>query len=561
MPKQTYLHKRLKSAVYYFRCRIPNDLISSYDDKREISFNLKTRDHHEAMRRVSIEAGKLQTEFEKLRRSLVNAKNPPKQLNYTDDEIERLSLLWTRWTLETDDQQRLEGYVDESFDEQAERLIDTDQDLKKIYARGELEKIYPALNGFLALTHTVPPDDPVAYRRLAMSFLKAAMQAIQSQLARQNGEIVETDTVAPADKVYVVQPDQTETGTSSPLELGKLLQNWRVAVAQRAPATIESYTAAIREFNTWVKNIPANKITRQQVIGFRDYLLKEREQNPKTVEKKIGILSSVLQLAVDDELLPANPAQRIKIPKPKNAPKPRIAYSEADMQQILDSPLYAAESVLPRGGKGEAARWLPVLGMFTGARLEELAQLHVADLQHDPQHGWYLHITEVIDDDEDGKKTQADATLKKCIKTESSRRRIPLHPELVRVGFVRFIERLRKAGQARVFPQLTPDSKGKYSAAWSKWWGRYARQKIGITARRKVFHSMRHSFKDACREVGIAEELSDAITGHKEGSTGRSYGNEQFPLGPLARAMALFAYPNVTVPMIEVEMDLLAKFF
>jgi hypothetical protein len=166
MPKQTYLHKRLKSAVYYFRCLIPNDLISSYDDKREITFSLKTRDHHEAMRRVSIEAGKLQTEFEKLRRSIVNAKNPPKPLNYTDAEIERLSLLWTRCVLETDDKQRMDGYVDESFDEQAERLIDTSQDLKKIYARGELEKIYPALNGFLALMHTAPPDDPMAYRRL-----------------------------------------------------------------------------------------------------------------------------------------------------------------------------------------------------------------------------------------------------------------------------------------------------------------------------------------------------------------------------------------------------------
>ena len=558
MPKQTYLHKRQKSAVYYFRCRIPNDLISSYDDKREITFSLKTRDHHEAMRRVSIEAGKLQTEFEKLRRSLVNAKNPPKPLNYTDAEIERLSLLWTRCILETDDKQRMDGYVDESFDEQAERLIDTSQDLKKIYARGELEKIYPALNGFLALTHTAPPDDPVAYRRLAMSFLKAAMQATHSQLARQNGELVETEAIAPADKIYVVQPDQTESNTSSALDLNELLQNWREAVAHRAPATVESYTAAIKEFKTWVKNIPADKITRQQVIGFRDYLLKEREQNPKTAEKKIGILSSVLQLAVDDELLPANPAQRIKIPKPKNAPKPRIPYSEADMQQILDSPLYATESVLPRGGKGEAARWLPVLGMFTGARLEELAQLHAADLQHDPQHGWYLHITEVIDDDENGEKTQGDVTLKKCIKTESSRRRIPLHPELVRVGFVRFIERLRKVGQARLFPQLTPDCKGKYSAAWSKWWGRYARQKIGITARRKVFHSLRHSFKDACREAGIAEDLSDAITGHVGGGVGRNYGNEHFPLGPLVRAMTLFAFPNITVPVIEGETDLLA---
>ncbi|BBP03573.1 hypothetical protein TPL01_11120 [Sulfuriferula plumbiphila] len=51
-------------------------------------------------------------------------------------------MLWTRCVLETDDKQRLEGYSDESFDEQAERLADTEQNLKKICARGELEKIY-----------------------------------------------------------------------------------------------------------------------------------------------------------------------------------------------------------------------------------------------------------------------------------------------------------------------------------------------------------------------------------------------------------------------------------
>lgn len=57
-------------------------------------------------------------------------------MTITDAEIERLSLLWTRCVLETDDQQRLEGYPDESFDEQAERLTDTEKSLKEIYARG-----------------------------------------------------------------------------------------------------------------------------------------------------------------------------------------------------------------------------------------------------------------------------------------------------------------------------------------------------------------------------------------------------------------------------------------
>ncbi len=47
-----------------------------------------------------------------------------------------------------------------------------------------------------------------------------------------------------------------------------------------------------------------------------------------------------------------------------------------------------------------------------------------------------------------------------------------------------------------MFPGLRPDKKGAVTGNWSKWWGRYARQS-GITDRRKVFHSFRHTFKDA----------------------------------------------------------------
>lgn len=163
--------------------------------------------------------------------------------------------------LETDDQQRLEGYPDESFDEQAERLTDTEKSLKEIYARGELDKIYPALNGFLALIRTVPPDDPALYRNLAMSFLKAALQATKLQLARHDGDIVETELIAPADKVYVEPANTTADQSLSRFNLTQLLQNWYVAVANRAPSTVDAYTSVIKEFKVWIKGISADKIT------------------------------------------------------------------------------------------------------------------------------------------------------------------------------------------------------------------------------------------------------------------------------------------------------------
>jgi len=60
-----------------------------------------------------------------------------------------------------------------------------------------------------------------------------------------------------------------------------------------------------------------------------------------------------------------------------------------------------------------------------------------------------------------------------------------------------------------------------------------------------VFHSFRHSFKDACRECGIEEAIHDALTGHSGGGVGRSYGGQMYPLPPLIKAMEKLKYKGL----------------
>jgi len=57
----------------------------------------------------------------------------------------------------------------------------------------------------------------------------------------------------------------------------------------------------------------------------------------------------------------------------------------------------------------------------------------------------------------------------------------------------------------------------------------------------KTFHSFRHGWKDAARAV-MPEEHHDAITGHANGSVGRSYGRG-VPLKVLAESMARISFP------------------
>src|SRR5207249_331618 len=96
----------------------------------------------------------------------------------------------------------------------------------------------------------------------------------------------------------------------------------------------------------------------------------------------------------------------------------RLPYSPADLERI-----FAVER------KGAANYWLPYLALYTGARLEELAQLRVVDVKIEDGIA-YLDIHGL-----DGRR----------VKTRSPERKVPLHPELLRIGLLRYVEEQRAA--------------------------------------------------------------------------------------------------------------------
>ncbi|EKF09238.1 phage integrase [Thalassospira profundimaris WP0211] len=49
------------------------------------------------------------------------------------------------------------------------------------------------------------------------------------------------------------------------------------------------------------------------------------------------------------------------------------------LQMVLNSPVFS-EGFRPLGGAGEAAFWVPLVCMFTGARLTEVCGLEIADI-------------------------------------------------------------------------------------------------------------------------------------------------------------------------------------
>lgn len=232
-----------------------------------------------------------------------------------------------------------------------------------------------------------------------------------------------------------------------------------------------------------------------------------------------------------------NPFEGLKPAMVKGAKGKRTIFTFSDIEAIIRQPFLISGDEKDGGGKGLAARWLPLLSLFTGARRRELAQLMIEDVRFEDG----VTFLKIIDTGEG-----------QSVKTDVSIRRVPVHPELVRCGFLKFVEDRKAESKPGdwLFEGLVMNRKDDRGDAWGRWFGRKLRE-LGLDAGgRKVYHSFRHTFIARCREAEIEEELRVALTGHSDGgSVGRRYGGDEagfrHSLSRLQREMNKITYPGV----------------
>lgn len=327
--------------------------------------------------------------------------------------------------------------------------------------------------------------------------------------------------------------------------------------------TLDGYEATLKQFIELCGDLPIEKISRETVRAYRAYLAQmpakgdgirklsakqliakaEAEGLPKvsapTIRNKLRALSAVLSHGVRLGLLAENPVIAGGIGRAAAkaagsrgaASRRRKDYTKDELRRIFMSPIFTeAGWSAPRADFGRAWYWMPLLMYYTGARREELAQLAARDVRISSEGIPCLSILAMPDEDDPDRG----------VKTEGSRRMIPLHPDLVERGFLEYAQSVPKGGQ--LFPKLKPSPAGFYGANFGKRWAAYLRDVVGLDTSVSPSHGFRHTFKTLCREVGIPEDVHDAITGHAgAGMVARDYG--QMPLVRMAAEIA--RYPSV----------------
>ncbi|KWF80075.1 hypothetical protein WL93_24415 [Burkholderia diffusa] len=284
---------------------------------------------------------------------------------------------------------------------------------------------------------------------------------------------------------------------------------------------------AVDRFYTHVGRIPVASITRQHLVALKDKLF-ATDLAASSVKRYMDQFYTLLRFAYDNEVIPAL-IPRVSVAV-KRTEKARISFDTRALNAIFSNPIYT-RGERPVRGAGEAGYWIPLLGLYTGARVEELCQLAPDDVYEEAGH-W---CAQFVYNAERGQR----------VKNLGSIRRIPVHADLIRLGFVKYVQ--SRQGTSRLF-DLAVDRHGKASSSWVKWFGTYLRSVCGVTNTRMTFHSFRHSFKDACRSAGISREVSDALTGHSDGSASSGYGGDFYPLPPLVDAMSRIHFSGLILP-------------
>ncbi len=197
----------------------------------------------------------------------------------------------------------------------------------------------------------------------------------------------------------------------------------------------------------------------------------------------------------------------------KNQRDQRHPFSREQLRALFTSPLYSGCQSLASchrpGGqvpKESHKYWVPLIGLYTGMRMQEILQLYVTDIY--PSNGiWVFDLNESHED--------------KRLKTPQSKRLVPIHSDLIEYGLLEFAD---SKPSGRLFEDAPSSNDGTYSSTFSKWFSRYLTN-IGIKTNKTSFHSLRHNMKDFFRAVGESDELAENFMGRSTGSTGEAYGS------------------------------------
>jgi integrase len=468
-----------RGNVWYYRQRIPVDVVRVFAGKSELKESLGTQDLAEAKRRRNGVAVKFGALFEEARRSLKGKTSTPIKRwtnaevlaairHYVIEEDARLTSDFLSVDWASDGGERKAKYFDETKD-LLNHYKDPSHD-DTVTAICEVTK--RALDIDLEVRHPREVSDNWVYLHRAVLELK------RRELARVRGDYRSSSYDHKfADQIpQVIAPAQNQAH-----RLSELIERFRIdyakdkAVGQKRLAKQNAALELLARF--FGRDMPVSEISRSRCKQYRDIL----NELPSNITKRfpdteqpladivaettkrnlprmaaetqatyLSLLKQLLSYAVAEEYIARDRSADLSPLGQRHAPREaRNPFTIEQLSQIFNAPLYRGRK---DDGEGYAVPgpkvirgtrfWVPLIALYTGMRLNEICQLDVTDIQQSKKGSLFISVNANTSD--------------KFVKNDPSKRSIPVHPDLVRIGFLGFVDQ-QKGRAKKLFPDLIPD--------------------------------------------------------------------------------------------------------
>lgn len=254
--------------------------------------------------------------------------------------------------------------------------------------------------------------------------------------------------------------------------------------------TLEDKERTFAEFQGFFQDGDINAFGADTAIAYKNRLI-AANASASRINAKTSFLKDLFAYAINNNLYFAtNPFEKVRVSSKTKLKQQvesyreftdddlKLIFAEAPYRDFMNKPDY---------------HWLPLLALYTGARVEELASLSLNQIKKDGG----IHYFEI-----------------EKAKNRNSIRKIPLHRQIEASGFLAYVDSVRAQGATMLFPHLKPGKNG-YSKNMSRRFGGYL-DSLKISDSRKVFHSFRHTFITRMTEMNVHPVLVMSMVGHYE---------------------------------------------
>ncbi len=516
----SYLY--LKGYIYYFRIAVPYPL-RPVIRKSEIRKSLRTG----YLRQARVEAGRLAVIMQSLFDTLMQ-----REMNFMADltlsQVQQLADEWLEEGLdETEEMLLREKRMNRGKAEETEETLSMVlSDLREYLYCNNLKSVKPIADEILEEKQLTASKDSIAYLKLLRELRIRQIQGLESEIRYRQGK-----TNWKPEKATVVSPppkeDSTPTVRASAVVKEYIEERLRMG-AWKTKSELNN-PPVLRDFVELIGDPYIQEINRELIQKYKRDVAKLPKHLKQTRLYKDKSLEDILKMDISEgeRLAPKTVSNRYRITRTflswaymngydieercvdilrntgkKNSQSEGTPFTIDELHKLFHSSEYMEDTF-----NKSFQFWTPIIGLFTGARIEEICQLHLDDFIEED--GIWC-----FDFNRQGNKS---------IKTPSGVRKVPIHPFLLNeLNILGYVEQLRKKGVTRFFPELSNQTiAGKYSDKVSKWFTRYRRSKGVEPAspeERKVFHSFRNTFVSKCYDMSLPEDKIKDLVGHAHGS-------------------------------------------